>query len=62
MTNKKPRTGSERTSASVAKYRKAGLIQAKVWTHPNEADQLRSYAYKQPLTKLILSALKYEKS
>ena len=58
MTDKKPMTGAERTRASTQKYRAAGLIQAKVWTHPDEAPGVRAYAAEQPLTKAILDELK----
>ena len=59
MSNKKvPLSNTARNKRSVAKYRKAGLIQAKVWVHPDESDKTRSYAAKQPLTKPILKALR----
>ena len=58
MTSKKPMTGADRTRASTKKYKAAGLIQAKVWAHPDEAPGVRAYAAEQPLTKAILDELK----
>ena len=49
--------GNKRTQKSVQKKRDAGLIQAKVWVHPDEADKVRAYAAKQPLTKAINAEL-----
>lgn len=60
MTNKKPLTGAQRVAASVERYRAAGLVQVKIWTHPDEAEAVRMYAAKKPLTKAIREALKYE--
>lgn len=36
----------------------AGLIEIKVWTHPDEAPSVRNYARKNPLTAAILEAIK----
>lgn len=48
---------AESTSRNVAKYREAGLIQAKVWTHPDETPAVRDYAAEQPKTKAIREKL-----
>ena len=55
MTNK---TNSQCVKDSVKKYQDAGLIQAKVWTHPDEALDVREHAADNPKTKLILKELK----
>lgn len=47
-------TGAQRVARSVQKKKDAGLIQAKVWVHPDEADAVRAYAGKKPLTKQCL--------
>lgn len=56
-----PKSSAETTRDSVQKYRNAGLIQAKVWIHPEEAQKVRLYAAKQALTKPLLDYLKGEK-
>ena len=53
-----PKSSAETTRDSVEKYRKAGLIQAKIWVHPAEALKVRLYAAKQLLTKPILDYLR----
>ena len=53
-----PLSSADRTRNSVKKYKDAGLIQAKVWVHPDEAAKVRIYAGKQPETKAILKDLK----
>ena len=53
-----PKSSAETTRNSVQKYKNAGLIQAKVWVHPKEAQAVRLYAAKQPLTKPLLDYLK----
>lgn len=55
---KQPVSQADRTRSSVQKYKDAGLIQAKVWVHPDEAPATRAYAGKKPKTKAILSKLK----
>ena len=55
MTNK---TNSQCVKDSVKKYNDAGLMQAKVWVHPEEAKAVRNYAACKPKTKLILKELK----
>lgn len=54
---KKPVSGADRTRNSVKRKKDAGLIQAKVWVHPDEAAKVRAYAAKQPKTKAINSEL-----
>jgi len=53
----KAMTGAERTRRSVKLRKDAGLIQAKVWVHPDEADAVRAYASKKPATKAVLATL-----
>lgn len=48
---------AESTRRNVDKFRDAGLIQAKIWTHPDEAADIRAYAARQPLTKAIREKL-----
>lgn len=55
---KKPVSNADRTRNSVQKYKDAGLIQAKVWVHPDEAAAVRVYAAKKPKTKTVLKKLK----
>lgn len=55
---KQVKTGAQRVAGSVKRYKDAGLIQAKVWVHPEEADSVRTYASKKPLTKAIRKELK----
>lgn len=50
-------TSAERTKRSVKKRKDAGLIQIKVWVDPEEADAVRKYAARKPLTKVILKEL-----
>lgn len=57
MAKTKAVPGNKRTQKSVQKRKDAGLIQAKVWVHPDEAGTVRTYAGKKPLTKAILKAL-----
>lgn len=51
------RTGAQRVAASVKRRKDKGLIQAKVWVHPDEAKAVREYAAKKPLTKSIIKEL-----
>jgi len=53
-----PKSSAETTRTSVQKYKNAGLIQAKIWTHPEEAHRVRLHAAEQPKTKRILGYLK----
>ncbi len=55
------KSSADATRDSVQKYRRAGLIQAKVWTHPTEAWAVRLYAGRQPNTHQALKRLKGEK-
>ena len=50
-------TGAARVARSVRLRKNAGLIQAKVWVHPDEADAVRAYAGKKPKTKAINATL-----
>lgn len=50
-------TPAERTKKSVQKRKDAGLMQIKVWVDPEEADAVRKYAARKPLTKEILKEL-----
>ena len=47
-------TGAQRQARSVKRKKAAGMIQAKVWVHPDEAAKVRAYAAKQPKTKAAL--------
>ncbi|MCH9712690.1 MAG: hypothetical protein K0U20_08720 [Proteobacteria bacterium] len=53
----KAMTGAERVARSVKRRKDVGLIQAKVWVHPDEADAVRNYAGKKPQTKAALASL-----
>lgn len=53
----KPIPLADRVRNSVKRRKAAGLIQAKVWVHPDEAGAVRKYAAKKPLTKAILKEL-----
>ena len=60
MTKKKkqqPKTNAEAVRDHVKRRKAAGLIQAKVWVHPEEADAVRRYAARKPKTKEILQEL-----
>lgn len=57
MTNK-PLTASQRVKRSNQRKRDAGLINPRVWMHPDDAGKVRAYAAKQPKTKAILKSLK----
>lgn len=54
----KPLTGAERTRRNKLKYQEAGLMHAKVWIHPEEAQKLRNMASEMPLTKAARIRLK----
>ncbi len=54
-TNKK--TNADYVRDHVARRKEAGLIQAKVWVHPEEADAVRKYAARKPKTKEIMKRL-----
>ena len=63
---KKAVPGNKRTQKSVQRRKDAGLIQIKVWVKDQtdepaivvtEADKVRAYAAKQPLTKAVLKDL-----
>ena len=54
----KPVTTANRVKASNKRRKDAGLIQGKVWFHPDDSDAVRAYAAKRPKTKQILTALK----
>jgi quinolinate synthase len=52
------KSSAQATRDNVVKYKNAGLIQAKIWVHPEEAHGVRLHAAKQPKTKPILEYLK----
>ena len=54
---KKALTGAQRTKRNADKKIEAGLVSARMWIHPDEADAVRAYANKKPLTKVILKNL-----
>jgi len=54
MSEQKALTGAQRQARSVQRRKDAGLIQAKVWVHPDEAAAVRAYAAKKPKTKAAL--------
>ncbi len=51
------KTGAQRTQSYKQRRKDAGLIQIKVWVHPDEGSLVRKYAAKQPLTKKIIKWL-----
>jgi len=51
-------SSTQSTARSTKRYRNAGLQHTKVWVHPSEADDVRNYARKKPLTRAILRALR----
>ena len=56
MTNKST-TSTVRAKESNTRKKAAGLIQAKVWVHPDETAPVHACAKKQPLTAAIRKGL-----
>ncbi len=52
---KKPKSNADSVRDSVKRKKDAGLIQAKVWVHPEEAAAVRKYAARKPKTKECLN-------
>lgn len=50
-------SGAERTRAYNNRRKDAGLIQIKVFVHPDDAPATRNYAARRPATKAVLTNL-----
>jgi len=54
---KKVLSGSQRVTRNSDKKKDAGLMRANIWVHPDEVENVRKYAAKQPKTKAINTVL-----
>jgi hypothetical protein len=58
MAIKKRSATAIRTARNKERYKDAGLTEIKVWTHPDEAPNVREHAANNPKTKRIRKRLK----